>query len=114
MPERRSTLRAVARIEVYDRDANADRVPLYVAGNVSSGGMFLITQSPFDRGTNLKINFSLPGQEQPVQAVGSVVWSRNERSAPDRQPGMGVQFIEIKKEDVERIRAFVNNQTEFD
>lgn len=114
MPERRSTLRAVARIEVYDRDSCSERVPLYVAGNVSPGGMFLITQSPFERGTSLKISFGLPGQEPPVLAVGSVVWSRTERTAADRQPGMGVQFIEIAKEDVERIRTFVNNQTEFE
>ena len=114
MPERRSTLRAVARIEVYDRDASADRVPLYVAGNVSVGGIFLITQTPFEVGTNLKIVFSLPGQEQPVQAMGAVAWSRNQRTAPDRQPGMGVQFMEIKMEDVERIRTLVNAQTEFE
>lgn len=114
MAERRSTLRAVVRIEVYDRESRAERVPLFVAGNVSPGGMFLITQTPYERGTTLKISFSLPGDDQPVQAVGSVVWNRGERSAPDRQPGMGVQFIEIRKEDAERIRAFVSVQTEFE
>jgi uncharacterized protein (TIGR02266 family) len=112
MAERRRTVRAIARIEVFDKGARRERVPLYVSGNVSSGGIFLITQEPIALGTNLKISFTLPGDDRPIEAMGQVIWQRNERSAPDRQPGMGVQFMAIGREDQERIRDFVHAQIE--
>lgn len=114
MPERRHGLRAVARIEVYDREARAERVPLYVSGNVSAGGIFLITQSPFAPGTIMRISFGLPGEDDQIQTVGEVVWSRSEKSGRTRQPGMGVQFTEIREVDRERIRRFVAAQSEFE
>ena len=107
MAERRHTVRAVARIEVYDKDKRQDRVPLYIAGNVSSGGIFLITQDPYANNTKLKIRFSLPGDDHPIETVGQVIWRRTDRETPERQPGMGVQFMEITREDHERIRQFV-------
>jgi uncharacterized protein (TIGR02266 family) len=111
--ERRRSVRAVARIEVYEaKDTRHTRVPLYISGNVSAGGIFLITQEPFKTGTNLKISFSLPGDPRVIDTFGSVIWSRGLREASDRQPGMGVQFSEIKKEDRDRIRDFVNEQIE--
>jgi uncharacterized protein (TIGR02266 family) len=114
MPERRSGFRAVAKIEVYDREARAERVPLYVSGNVSAGGIFLITQSPFARGTTMKISFTLPGESEPIQTVGTVVWNRGSRGGPAQQPGMGAQFDEIREQDRERIRRFVHAQNEVD
>src|SRR3990172_8997053 len=99
MAERRRTVRAIARIEVFDKGARQERVPLYVSGNVSSGGIFLITQEPFALGTDLKISFTLPGDDRPIETLGQVVWQRSERSAADRQPGMGVQFMKIARED---------------
>ena len=110
MAERRRSVRAVARIEVYDKDKQPDRVPLYVSGNVSAGGIFLITQEPFARDTNLMIKFTLPDDDHPIEAVGTVVWVRSERHSPERPPGMGVQFMEIPKHDRERIRKFVEEQ----
>ena len=112
MVERRSTIRAVVRIQIYDQDSRAERVPLFVAGNVSAGGLFLITQEPYPPGTNLKIVFSLPGESRFIEAMGTVIWSRLERQAPERQPGMGVQFMQIKEEDRQRIRSFVHAQSE--
>jgi len=112
MVERRRTVRAIARIEVFDKGARRERVPLYVSGNVSSGGIFLITQEPFAPGTNLKISFTLPGDDQPIESMGQVVWLRDERTAPERQPGMGVQFMAIAREDQERVREFVHSQSE--
>jgi uncharacterized protein (TIGR02266 family) len=112
MAERRRTVRAIARIEVFDRGARQERVPLYVSGNVSAGGIFLITQEPIATGTNLKISFTLPDDDRPIEAMGQVIWQRDQRTAPDRQPGMGVQFMKIAQDDQDRVRAFVHSQVE--
>ena len=112
MAERRRTVRAVARIEVYDQTAPKDRVPLYVSGNVSAGGIFLITQEPFEPGTIMKIQFYLPNDEKEIVTVGEVVWTRGQRKASDQQPGMGVMFNKVDPADQERIRAFVHERME--
>jgi len=112
MVERRGTVRAIARIEVFDDNARVERVPLFISGNVSSGGIFLITNEPYKHGTNMKISFSLPCENKPIQAEGCVVWKRRQREQSDRQPGMGVQFMKIDKEDREKIREFVAEQVE--
>ena len=91
MVDRRHGIRAVAKLEVHDRGASEQRVPLYITGNISAGGMFLITQTPFNIDTKFKISFELPDGESRIEAVGTVVWKRSDREASDRQPGMGIQ-----------------------
>ena len=107
MVERRGTVRAIAKIEVFKKEGPVNRVPLYVSGNVSAGGLFLITQQPFEPGTDLLISFSLPKDGKKISAEGSVVWKREARDSGDQRPGMGVQFMKIDKEDQERIRTYV-------
>ncbi len=110
MGERRRTVRAVVRLEVYDDGRRQERIPLYISRNISGGGIFLITQEPYPPGTNIRISFTLPGDRTPVTALGEVVWSRDQREAPERQPGMGVKFVEIKDFDQERLRQFVKDR----
>jgi uncharacterized protein (TIGR02266 family) len=114
MAERRGTVRAVARIEVFDERTHMERVPLFVSGNVSAGGIFLITQEPYRIGTKLRIKFNLPGDLRPIETEGEVVWIRGERISPENQPGMGVQFMKIAESDRERVRAFVADLIESD
>jgi uncharacterized protein (TIGR02266 family) len=112
LAERRGTVRAVARIEIFDEKTHVERVPLFVSGNVSSGGIFLITQEPYKPGTKLRIRFNLPDDPQAIEAEGEVVWWRARRENPERPPGMGVQFLRIDARARERIREFVHQQVE--
>jgi uncharacterized protein (TIGR02266 family) len=112
--ERRRTIRAVARIEVQDKDHPRERVPLYISGNVSEGGLFLITMDPYAPGTELSVKFNLPDDQKPIEAMGTVIWKRDQRQNPKGQPGMGVQFMNISKTDRERICKFVEAQAEED
>jgi uncharacterized protein (TIGR02266 family) len=112
MAERRGTVRAVARIEVFDEKTHVDRVPLFVSGNVSAGGIFLITQEPYKSGTKMRIRFNLPDDPNVIETEGEVVWQRPKREGSQRQPGMGVQFTKIEGHDRERIREFVSQQVE--
>ena len=93
----------MARIEIRP----LDRVPLYISGNLSVGGMFLITQEPLPVGTNFRVCFALPASKDDITATGEVLWSRSQREAPDRQPGMGVKFKNLSPDDRKRIRSFV-------
>lgn len=98
----------MARIEIRP----LDRVPLYISGNLSVGGMFLITQEPLPVGTNFRVRFALPASKDEITATGEVLWSRSQREAPDRQPGMGVKFKELSEKDRERIRSFIETQAD--
>ncbi|MFO8057132.1 MAG: TIGR02266 family protein [bacterium] len=112
MAERRSNFRLVSKLEVQERDPARARVPLYVSGNISAGGMFLITQDPYPAGTTFRISFGLPQDGKTVEATGRVVWSRRQKENPERQPGMGIEFLEIEEQDRQRIREFVYSNTE--
>ncbi len=110
MAERRGNVRLVTRLEVQEKDSRHARVPLYVTGNISGGGMFLITQEPYPPGTVIHISFVLPDDSKAVEATGTVVWSRKEKENSKRQPGMGIKFLEIDEEDQQKIRKFVGTQ----
>ncbi len=112
MAERRGNARLVARLEVQEKNSRLPRVPLYVSGNISGGGMFLITQEPYPAGTSLRVTFHLPDDDKTVEAAGRVVWARDEKEGSDRQPGMGIEFLEIDEQDRQRVRKFINSQTE--
>jgi uncharacterized protein (TIGR02266 family) len=97
----------MTRIEIFDGARRRDRVPLYITSNVSSSGMFLFTQEPFAVGSDLKMSFTLPGDDKAITVRATVIWVRQSRQAADRQAGMGVHFVEIDESDRERIRRFV-------
>ena len=112
MAERRGNVRLVTRLEVQEKNSRHARVPLYVTGNISGGGMFLITQEPYPPGTVISLSFVLPADNKAVEAKGTVVWSRKEKENSQKQPGMGIQFLEIDEKDQQKIRKFVDSQQE--
>jgi len=67
---------------------------LTIAGTVSIGGLFVISQQPAPVGSTVRLLFDIPGGEVLATAV-----VRN--LAPGR--GMGIEFIEIRQEDRARL-----------
>ena len=67
---------------------------LTIAGTVSVGGLFVLSQQPAPVGSNVRLLFDIPGGEVLATAV-----VRN--LAPGR--GMGVEFTEIRAEDKSRL-----------
>jgi len=55
------------------------------------GGMYLKSDSPWDRGTMLDLQFSLPRLDRNIQLPGEVVYSSS-TPGPELPPGMGVMF----------------------
>lgn len=78
---------------------------LYAAiTNISELGIFVSCDDPFEVGTMLTLKFAPRDRAEPFQLLGRVQWvNRNKPLAPCRNPGMGIQFVELSPEDRERI-----------
>lgn len=64
--------------------------------DVSRGGMFIKTPSPFPPGTLLKFEVKIAEDQRVMQGVGRVVWKRDlDGNTPDDPAGMGIKFIKI-------------------
>jgi len=64
--------------------------------DVSRGGMFIKTPSPFPPGTLLKFEVKIAEEQRVMQGVGRVVWKRDlDGDSPDDPAGMGIKFIKI-------------------
>jgi uncharacterized protein (TIGR02266 family) len=74
--------------------------------NISEGGIFIATVESVPRGTQVDLDFTLPGG-RPLRVTGVVRWSRevNNRN-PDLMPGVGVQFTDLAPEVASAISAF--------
>src|SRR5262249_35241040 len=73
--------------------------------DVSRGGIFIKTPSPFLPGTLLKFEIRIADDKPMLQGVGRVVWKREPAGAgPDKPAGMGVKFIKVD----EASRALIN------
>jgi type IV pilus assembly protein PilZ len=68
--------------------------------NISNGGLFLETEYPLPVGSEVALRMTLPGEAEPMEIQGCVVWS-NPRSNNNNFPsGMGIQFRNRVKIDV--------------
>lgn len=75
--------------------------------NLSDGGIFLATEQDLPIGTEVELEFSLPGAEK-LKLQGVVRWRREvDPHAPYITPGIGVQFVKVTEEVQEAIRRFV-------
>ena len=64
-----------------------------VIHNLSSGGVYLATQTPFEVGSEFQIEIELPERNEWVRGLCKVVWV-NEIDTAQYPKGMGVAFLE--------------------
>ena len=62
--------------------------------NLSLGGLFLATESPFDVGYKFQLEIHLPGEEVMIEGKCEVVWV-NQIGVDNYPKGMGVMFNEM-------------------
>lgn len=78
------------------------------AVNISEGGMMLQAISEVEPGSDLEIQFALPGIGKTIKAVGEVVWAKRNPGGSHRVAvGIGVRFKRIDRTELETIRDFV-------
>jgi uncharacterized protein (TIGR02266 family) len=99
------------RIDVsWDVDCETEDTFLYASiRNVSELGIFVMTQEPLEIGTRLMLRFSPPGAEGTAfDLEGTVQWVNPVRAlSENRNPGMGILFVNITPDDRERLVAAV-------
>ena len=68
--------------------------------NVSNGGLFLETENPLPIDSEVTLRMRLPGETEPMEIQGCVVWSNPKGKINDFPSGMGIQFRNRIKIDV--------------
>lgn len=104
--ERRTTTRRkIPRVDLeiwVEEHRGTDRY-LRRTRNLSEAGVFFDVALPSPVGSEVTLEFTLPGDPRPIVAHGEVVSSG---SGPDHL-GMGVRFTRVEDDGARRIRALV-------
>ena len=80
--------------------------------NLSTGGLFLETPDPLPVETPLDLEFDLASSGSLIACQGRVAWvNPPDRSRKPRLPaGMGIQFMNLSLEDMERVDDFMKRR----
>lgn len=80
------------------------------SADISDGGLFIATVAHVAIGTEVDLDFSLPGG-QKVKARGVVRWVREvDDRHHDQFPGLGVQFVDLDPMAADAIHRFVSSR----
>lgn len=99
--ERRGATRLPIEIDV-DVEGAAHRFRANT-GNLSTGGMFVVTHRDIPLGTNVMLSFTLPSGAA-LEVIGVVRWRRSEDS--DGIAGLGIAFFCLEPEAKRTIHDF--------
>ncbi len=103
--DRRKSDRAdlVVRVDYY----TVDELFSEFARNINEGGLFVETDTPHPVGTEVHLQFHIPGAEEPLQVVGRVVrTSGDDRNEPN---GIGIEFDDLDRQARQRINQLVRS-----
>src|SRR5205823_8362925 len=99
----------VLSLNVRYKSATVDEFIEHHSHDLSKGGIFIKTPSPFPAGTLLKFEIRIREDQPIIAGVGRVVWKREPPQATaDKPAGMGVKFIKLdghSRELIDRIVA---------
>jgi uncharacterized protein (TIGR02266 family) len=101
----------VLSMTVRYKSATVDEFIEHHSHDVSRGGIFIKTPSPFPPGTLLKFEIRIQDEQSVLAGVGRVVWKREPAEAGGETPaGMGVKFIKIDDKSKGLISRLVDAQ----
>ena len=101
--ERRRSQRAelIVRVDY----ATVDEIFSEFTRDINEGGLFIETEKPRPAGTEVSMQFSLPGGHEAVTTVGRVVRvTAGEDSGP---PGMGIEFDDLTDDARKKINLLI-------
>jgi type IV pilus assembly protein PilZ len=92
-------------VVAWSVDCETEDTFLYASiRNISELGIFVATREPLAIGTRVTMKFAPPTTDQPFNLSGVVQWINPLRLlAENRNPGMGIQFVDLTLEDRERL-----------
>lgn len=85
--------------------ATVDEIFSEFTRDINEGGLFIETEKPHAPGTEVSMQFHLPGSDEVVETVGRVV--RVSKGGGGAPPGMGIEFDELGPDDRHRIDRIV-------
>jgi uncharacterized protein (TIGR02266 family) len=101
--ERRRASRASVTVRIDY--ATVDEMFSEFTRDINEGGVFIETEKPHQAGTEVSMQFHLPGSGEVLRTIGRVVRVSNGRqSAP---AGMGIEFDELTPSDRRKIDTIV-------
>ena len=101
-PDRRRANRA--RVTVRVDYATVDEMFSEFTRDINEGGLFIETEKPHQAGTEVSMQFHLPGSAEVLQTLGRVVRVSHGGSTP---AGMGIEFDELTPDDRVKIDRIV-------
>ncbi len=80
--------------------------------NISKSGMFIATTNQIQAGEQINLEFQLPA---PLKGTArcrcEVVWKRPHGTHLPFEPGMGMKFIDMPEEIIDRLDQWINEQS---
>ena len=87
-----------------------------LCSDLSVGGLYLRTTFPFNIDEIIALSFSIPFKEQeiPFSCNARVAWTNfvTVRRKPAYQPGVGLQFLDLSREDLTTLSKFIDSYDE--
>jgi hypothetical protein len=77
-----------------------------LTGDLSEGGAKIRSRRFISLAARLMSEFKLPTSERPVKAIARVIWIK--KTGPLNQHDVGLQFLEIAKDDKVAVANYVN------
>ncbi len=75
------------------------------ARNINEGGLFVETETPHPVGTEVSLQFKIPGSDEPLQVMGRV--ARTTGGGSGESPGIGIEFDDLDGQARQRINQLV-------
>jgi uncharacterized protein (TIGR02266 family) len=75
------------------------------SANINEGGIFVQSDTQSEIGTEVQLQFRLPGREEPLDVSGRVAWLSDGKSG--NPEGMGIEFTGLTHEVREEINQVV-------
>ncbi len=75
------------------------------ARNINEGGLFVETETAHPVGTEVSLQFKIPGSDEPLQVVGRVAHTTS--GGPGEPPGIGIEFDDLDGQARQRINQLV-------
>ncbi len=85
-------------------------VPLGHTQDISQGGMALVGGDLFRAGYKVLVSFELPQSPPEISCVTEVKWVQQFKEGARTMYRAGLQFLLMRQEDTERLKAFLANQ----
>jgi len=78
------------------------------ARNINEAGIFVETDNPQQIGSSVQLQFKLPGSDDPIEVVGTIVRISDGNNGNEPQ-GMGIEFGELNEEARQRINDLIRH-----